>query len=258
MTYSSDLIESDLVSNTSFIAAPAYPSIFGITFNPIVSGLCIAAVGVGISGYLFMSFLQPQLTKNQELETKLAQTEDQIQQRKDNAIKIAAAEQKLDRAKAKKQIVIGLFASDKKLDTLLLDLNKLVNIRQGELQKFKPDLPVAGTGSSGAAIVTDSSLGAALNNKIKRKGIDIEVKGNFEQVQSILRTIERLDQLLIVKDFKAAIPVEGQKIVLNAQGRPVPQPEAAIKTSFKIQALIPMNTAEQAAAAPPPAPAVKK
>ena len=258
MTYSSDLIESDLVSNTSFIAAPAYPSIFGVTFNPIVSGLCIAVAGLGISGYIYWSFLQPQLTKNQELETKLAQTQDQIQQRKDNATKIAAAEKNLDRVKAQKQVVIGLFASDKKLDTLLLDLNKLVNIRQGELQVFKPEPAIAGTGSSGAAIVTDSSFGAALNNKIKRKGVDIEVKGNFEQVQSILRTIERLDQLLIVKNFSATVP-EVQKVLLDAQGKPIPQPEAAIKTSFKIQALIPLTPAEQAAATPPPAAtAVKK
>ena len=250
MTYSSDLIESDLVSNTSFLAPPVYPSVFGIIFNPIVSGLCIAAVGVGISGYMFMSYLQPQMAKNQELETKLAQTEDQIQQRKDNAKKIAIAEQSLDRANAQKEVVIGLFASDKKLDTLLLDLNKLVNIRQGELQTFKPDLPVPGVGSSGAAVVSDSSLGAALNNKIKRKGVQIEVKGNFEQIQSILRTIERLDQLLLVKDFKAEVDKTEQKILVNAQGRLIPQPEASIKTSFKIQALIPLTSAEQVAATP--------
>jgi type IV pilus assembly protein PilO len=257
MTYSSDLIESDLATNTSFLAAPVYPSIFGITFSPIVTGLCVAAVGAGISGYIFMNYLQPQLTKNQELETKLAQTQEQIQIRKDNAQKIAAAEQNLDRVKAQKQVVISLFASDKKLDTLLLDLNKLVNIRQGELQKFTPDTPVAGGGSSGAAVVTDSSLGAALNYKIKRKGVSIEVKGNFEQVQSILRTIERLDQLLIIKDFRADVDKSTQKIVVDAQGKLIPQPEATIKTSFKIQALIPLNSTEQAAATPPPAPAKK-
>jgi type IV pilus assembly protein PilO len=257
MTYSSDLIESDLATNTSFVAPPVYPSIFGITFSPLVSGLCVAAVGVGISGYVFVSSLQPQLAKNQELESKLSQTQDQIQQRKDNSKKIAAAEKSIDRANAQKQVVTGLFASDKKLDTLLLDLNKLVNIRQGELQKFTPDLPVAGGGSSGAAIVTDSSLGAALNNKIKRKGVSIEVKGNFEQVQSILRTIERLDQLLIIKDFRADVDKSTQKIVMDAQGKLLPQPQATIKTSFKIQALIPLTPAEQAAATPPPPP-VKK
>ena len=258
MTYSnSDLIESDLVSNTSFISAPTYPSVFGITFSPAIVGICIATVGLGVSGYFLFTSLQPQLAKNQELETKLAQTQDQIQQRKDNAQKIAAAEQNLDKANAQKQIVMGLFASDKKLDTLLLDLNKLVNIRQGELQKFSPDLPVAGGGSSGAAVVNDGSLGASLNGKIKRKGVSIAVKGNFEQVQSILRTIERLDQLLIVKDFKADVDKGNQKIVVDAQGKIIPPPEAAIQTSFKIQAIIPMNAAEQMAAAPPPPPPKK-
>ncbi|PSB50669.1 pilus assembly protein, partial [Chamaesiphon polymorphus CCALA 037] len=79
MTYSSDLIESDLVGNTSFIAAPAYPSVFGITFSPIVSGLCLAAIGIGASGYIYVSYLKPQSDKNQELESKLAQTQEQIQ-----------------------------------------------------------------------------------------------------------------------------------------------------------------------------------
>jgi type IV pilus assembly protein PilO len=257
MTYSSDLIESDLVGNTSFLAAPAYPSVFGITFSPLVSGLCVAAIGLGISGYVFVSYLQPQLAKNQELESKLAQTQEQIQQRKDNDKKIAAAEQELDRANTKKQVVTGLFANDKKLDTLLLDLNKLVNIRQGQLQKFMPDAPPPGSGSSGATVVSDSSFGAALNNKIKRKGVSIEVTGNFEQIQSILRTIERLDQLLIIKDFKADVDKSTQKIVLDTQGRIIPQPEATIKTSFKIQALIPLSPAEQTAATPPPPPAKK-
>jgi type IV pilus assembly protein PilO len=241
MTYNSDLIESDLVSNTSFISAPTYPSVFGI----------------GISGYFIATSLQPQLAKNQELETKLSETKNQIQQRKDNAQKIAAAEQSLDKANAQRQVVMGLFASDKKLDTLLLDLNKLVNIRQGELQKFSPDAPVAGGGSSGAAVVTDSSLGAGLNGKIKRKGVSLAIKGNFEQVQSILRTIERLDQLLIVKDFKADVDKGNQKIAVDAQGKIIPAPEAAIQTSFKIHAIIPMNSAEQSAIAPPPPPPKK-
>jgi type IV pilus assembly protein PilO len=250
MTYSSDLIDSDLATNTSFIAAPAYPSIFGITFSPIVTGSCLAAVGCAISGYLYMSFLQPQLAKNQELETKLSETQNQIDIRKDNATKIAAAEKNLDRANAQKQVVISLFSTDKKLDTLLLDLSKLVNVRQGKLQKFTPEASTAGT-----VVVSDGSLGKALDNKLKRKTVTISLEGNFEQVQSILRTIERLDQLILIKDLSAQVPV--QPIVVDGQGKMLPLPAPTIKTSFKIQALIPLTAAEQAAAAPPPPPAKK-
>ncbi len=255
MTYSSDLIDSDLATNTSFIAAPAYPSIFGITFSPIVSGSCLAAVGGLISAYIYLSLLQPQLAKNQELETKLSETQKQIDIRKDNAIKIAAAEKNLDLVNSQKQVILGLFASDKKLDTLLLDLNKLINIRQGQLQEFVPATSVAGIGSSGATIVKDGSLGAALDNKLKAKNVTISLKGNFEQVQSIMRTIERLDQLLIVKDFQAIVP--SQPVAVDAQGKTIPLPAPTIQTSFKLQALIPLTAAEQAAATPPPAP-VKK
>ncbi len=257
MTYSNDLIDNDLANDTSFIAAPTYPSIFGITFSPNVIGICLAVVGGIISTYFYVSFLQPQMTKNQELATKLSETQSQIDQRKDNAKKIAAAEQSLDRANAQKQVVLSLFANDKKLDTLLLDLNKLINIRQGELQKFVPDLPAAGSGSSGAAVINDGSLGVALNNKLKRKGVSIAINSNFEQVQSILRTIERLDQLLIIKDFHADVDKTTQKIVIDAQGKIMPQPPATINTTFKLQALIPLTAAEQAAATQP-APVAKK
>ena len=256
MTYSSDLIDSDLATNTSFIAAPAYPSIFGITFSPIVSGACVAAVGGIISTYIYLSFLQPQLAKNQELETKLSETQKQIDIRKDNAIKIAAAEKSLDLANSQKQVILGLFASDKKLDTLLLDLNKLINIRQGQLQQFTPVVSGTGIGSSGATVVKDGSLGAALDNKLKAKNVTISIKGNFEQVQSILRTIERLDQLLIIKEFQALVP--SQPVITDAQGKIIPLPAPTIQTSFKLQALIPLTAAELAAATPPPPAAVKK
>jgi type IV pilus assembly protein PilO len=257
MSYSSDLIDSDLSPESTFSAAPAYPSVFGISFSPLIIGVGIAVVGGAISAYFFVSSLQPQLAKNQELETKLAQTQEQIQLRKDNDKKIAAAEKERDRVNAQKQVVTELFASDKKLDTLLLDLNKLINIRQGELQTFTPD-PVSpkATGSSGAEIVADGSLGAALNNKVKRKGVKIDISGNFEQIQSILRTIERLDQLLIIKDFRADVDTSAQKIVVDAQGRVVPPAAAKIKTSFKIQAMIPLTAAEKPAPTPP-APAKK-
>jgi type IV pilus assembly protein PilO len=254
MTYSSDLIDSDLASNTSFLAPPAYPSIFGITFSPLISGLCLAVVGAGISGYIYASSLKPQFDKNQELQNKLSQTQEQIQLRKDNSKKIAEAQQNLNRANSQKQVVIGLFASDKKLDTLLLDLNKLVNIRQGQLQTFEPDAPAPGGGSSGAAVVTDGSLGAALNHKIKRKGVKVQLQGSFEQIQSILRTIERLDQLLVIKDFRADVDFSKEKVLIDTQGKITSQSEPIIQTSFKIQALIPMTPAEQAAAAPPVTP----
>jgi type IV pilus assembly protein PilO len=244
MTYSEDLINSTMLDNSTYLdQEPTYPSIFGLSLSPALIGGVLGVIGLVGAGYFFYTNLMPQQQANQELQTKLSQLQQQIQERQENAKKIAAAKVQLDKAKVQKQAVLALFASDQKLDTLLLDLNKLINTRQGELQRFTPD--AASTG-----VITDSSLGASLNGKLRRKSTDIEVDGSFEQMQSILRTVERLDQLLILKDFQAdLIPVT----VNNVNGSGAISSTPKIKTKFKLQAVIPLTAEEAAAAAPPPA-----
>jgi type IV pilus assembly protein PilO len=244
MTYSEDLINSTQLDNSTYLdQEPSYPSIFGLSLSPALIGGFLAVVGLAGSGYFVFTSLMPQQQANQELQTKLNATQQQIQERKENAKKIAEAKIKLEQVKVQQQAVLALFANDKKLDTLLLDLNKLINTRQGELQRFTPD--AASTG-----VIADGSLGAALNGKLRRRSTDIEVDGSFEQMQSILRTVERLDQLLILKDFQAdlvAVPVN------NVSGSGAISSTPKIKTKFKLQAVIPLTPEESAAAAPPPA-----
>ncbi len=243
MTYSEDLINSTMLDNSTYLdQEPTYPSIFGLSLSPALIGGVLGVIGLAGAGYFLYSNLMPQQQANQELQTKLSKLQEQIQERQENAKKIAAAKVQLDKAKVQKQAVLALFASDQKLDTLLLDLNKLINTRQGELQRFTPD--AASTG-----VITDGSLGASLNGKLRRKSTDIEVDGSFEQMQSILRTVERLDQLLILKDFQAdLIPVA----VNNVNGSGAVSSTPKIKTKFKLQAVIPLTPEEAAAAAPPP------
>jgi type IV pilus assembly protein PilO len=248
MTYSEDLINSTQLDNSTYLdQEPSYPSIFGLSLSPTLIGAFLAVIGVVGAGYFIFSNLMPQQQSNQELQTKLNSTQQQIQERKENAKKIAEAQIKLDKVKGQQQTVLALFANDKKLDTLLLDLNKLINIRQGELQKFTPD--AASTG-----VITDASLGTALNGKLRRRSTDIEVEGSFEQMQSILRTVERLDQLLILKDFQAdliEVPVN------NVSGSGAISSTPKIKTKFKLQAVIPLTPEEVAAAAASPPAAAK-
>jgi type IV pilus assembly protein PilO len=241
MTYSEDLINDVQIGDATYLdEEPTYPSLFGISLSPTLLGGLVAVAGVGAAGYFGYTNLLPQQQANQELETKLGQIQQQIQERKDNAKKIAEAKTKLEQVKAQQQVVLSLFANDKKLDTLLLDLNKLISTRQGELQKFTPD--AASTG-----VIADGSLGTALNGKLRRKSTDIEIEGGFEQMQSILRTVERLDQLLVLKDFQADL----QAISPNTG---VVSSVPTIKTKFKLQAVIPLTPEEVAAAAPSPSP----
>jgi type IV pilus assembly protein PilO len=241
MTYSEDLINTTQIGDSTYLDdRPSYPSIFGIDLSPMLLGSVLALAGIAGAGYLIYSNVAPLYQANQEQQTKLADVQKQIKDRQNMAKKIAEAEIKLKTAEAQRETVLSLFANEEKLDTLLIDLNKLVGDRQGQLQSFKPDQATTGTGP-----IVDSSLGAALNNKLRRKSIDIDVRGGFEQMQSILRTVERMDQLLIMQNFRADLQTIDTNNPLLNQGQP-----PRIKTTFKLQAIIPLTESKLASSTP--------
>jgi type IV pilus assembly protein PilO len=245
MTYSEDLMNTTQLDNTTYLAdAPNHPVFFGISLSPIFFGGIMAVIGIGAAGYFGFTTVMPKMEANKEQQAKLDDIQQQIKDRKNNAIKIAEAEEKLKALGAQKEVVLSLFANDKKLDTFLLDLNKLVNERQGELQKFVPDIGGSGT-------IADGMMGAALNGKLRRKSTEIAMTGNFDQVLSILRTVERMDRFLILRDFKAdLIPAAANTGTGNNVGV-----TPKLRTGFKLQAIIPLTAAETPPAPPAPAPA---
>jgi type IV pilus assembly protein PilO len=240
MTYSEDLINTTQMGDSTYLDdRPSYPSIFGIDLSPMLLGAVLAVAGIGGAGYLIYTSVAPMYQANQEQQTKLANVQQQIKDRQNMDKKIAEAEVKLKTAEAQRETVLSLFANEEKLDTLLIDLNKLVGDRQGQLQSFKPDQATSGTGP-----IVDSSLGAALNNKLRRKSIDIDVRGGFEQMQSILRTVERMDQLLIMQNFRADLQIDTNPLLANQGQTP------RIKTTFKLQAIIPLTESKLASSTP--------
>lgn len=222
----------------------AYPVVFGITFTPIISGILIGVLGLAGAAYMLMNmvmpawdtFIQKQGTK-QQLETEIQGKEARLQS-------IDELNAKLAQSKRQQTQVWAVFANEKTLDTLLIDLNRLVeagnaqlssNAVKAKLQKFAPD-------SQGVQPVTDGSLGAEVNGKLKRSSTDIVIKGTYEQTQSILRNIERLQPLLLVKDYQSTLVNETFE-----EGKPARVGPTPITTSFKLEALVPMNPQEVAA-----------
>ena len=126
----------------------------------------------------------------------------------------------------------------------MIDLNRLVeagnaqlgrNAVKAKLKKFTPS-------SEGARPVTDGSLGPEVNGKLKRSSTQITISGTYEQTQSILRNIERLQPLLIVKDYQSDLVRENFQEDEPRRTGPTP-----INTTFKLEALVPMNPQEVAA-----------
>ena len=244
MTYTEEFIPGDLDQDLQ--EDPTYPTAFGITFTPIVGGAVFAVIGLIGAAYLFANTVLPTFQTNQELQAKIDETEIQIQQRQGSQQKINEAQQKLDLAKLQQQEVLALFAKEKTLDTLLIDINGFINARQGKLQRFEPEKldPIG-------SVIKDGSLGANLNNKVKRQGATVDIEGSFDQIQSILRSIERLEQLLLIRDFKAELDKSTQKVKVDLQGRVISKENspANIKTTFKVNAIIPLTPEETAASA---------
>ncbi|PSB00661.1 pilus assembly protein PilO [Merismopedia glauca] len=249
MTYGDDfpIEESEEIE----VEEATYPSVFGLTLSPTVGGILIGVLGIAGAGYLLTNFLMTSWDKNQQLQTKIQQTETIIQDKQNYQQKLNEAQKQLIIVNQQKQGVLSLFSDEKSLDTLLLDLNSFIADRSGNLEKYEPDLQQDGT------VVTDSSYGAGVNGKLKSKSIAIAIESNFDQLQSFLSSIEQMQALLVVKEFSTELGgEEPQKFVVGSNNRGFVDGQPKLKTSFKLQVLMPLEPAQIAASTPatPPVP----
>ncbi|MBW4588082.1 type II secretion system protein M [Aetokthonos hydrillicola Thurmond2011] len=247
MTLSEDLNFSD--QGGELDASPAYPVVFGITLTPMIIGILVGVLGLLGTGYIVLNMILPAWEIYQQQQGKQNDLQGQIEQKKASIKQIDQVKQDLELSKQQKLQILSLFANENTLDTLLIDVNRLVESSNAQLvpnavrAKLKKFIPVPGK----PEVITDGSLGIQMNGKLKRKNISTEIVGTYEQTQSILRNIERLQPLLIVKDYLSTLTPEtasqpGSKVVLRVGPAP-------ITTSFQLQALIPLSPEELAAAA---------
>ncbi len=219
-------------STETQVAEQAYPTVFGVTFTPAVSGVLIAIVGLGAAIYLGTKFVAPAYARQQELRASIETKETELTQKQETVRRINEIRASLDRAKAINTDVRSLFSTQRSLDTLLLDLNRLVSQSAAQLVTFTPDF-----GASGP--ITDGSLGPELNGKLKRQVSTVAFNGTFSQTLAIMRNLERLQTLLVVKDFSATLPEASDQT----------QPQNRVLSSFKLHAYVPLTPEEAAAAA---------
>ncbi|OUL37754.1 pilus assembly protein PilO [Nostoc sp. T09] len=253
MTLSEDLNFAE--QNGEFgLESPAYPVVFGISFTPKIIGILVGVVGLAGALYIVLNLLMPAWDTYQQKQAKITELQGQVDQKKASIKKIDQVKAELDQAKLQQVQVLSLFSNEKTLDTLLLDLNRLVetgnakvpgNLGTAKLKRFVP-------ASQKSEAINDGSLGKLVDGKLKRSSINIEIVGTYEQTQSILRNIERLQPLLIVKDYQstlARVPADSS----SEKGVQKVGP-ASINTNFQLQALMPLTPEEIAASAATAAP----
>jgi type IV pilus assembly protein PilO len=230
---------------------PAYPTIFGLTLTPTVNGVVLAILGIGGSIYMFTSLVQPLQAENEALNQEIVTKENQLQNQADLRKQIEDAKKRLKVAEQLRADVLSMFASKASVDTLLIDVNERVkSVNAGLEEKDQADLQEFTLNAEKTGLITDGSLGSQVNNRLERQVYNIEIAGSFPQTQSIIRNIERLQPLLVVTDFKSDLNEELQEVKMDNQGNPVFTNFSKIATTFKLSALLPVETKQDPAAAP--------
>ena len=215
-----------------------YPSAFGITFTPTVMGIALAVVGIVGAAYMFIKMVKPVQAKYQQLETQKEQVQTQLKKIKSGDLQQLLAQRQADLGdqKALKSRVIAMFTNERDLDTLLIDLNNFVAANNGELLKYQPD--------SSISTITDNSLGPNTEGKLKRKGISIAFEADFPQTKKIVRDLEKLQPLLMVKSISSKVSEQPTAMLTSSQSQIVPRQTARLNTEIKLDAILPLSQAE--------------
>lgn len=254
MTVSEDFNFAE--NNGEFSESSAATKLFGISITPQLIGIVVAVLGLAGALYVVFNMLMPAWDSYQQQQGKIGELQGQVDQKKASLKKIDQVKAELEQSKQQQVQVLSLFASEKTLDTLLIDLNRLVETTnaqisakgvRGELKRFVP-------ASQKAEPINDGSLGLQVDGKLKRSSVNIQIVGTYEQTQSILRNIERLQPLLIVKDYQSTLE---RVPVVSSQDQGAQKPTAflsSINTNFQLQALMPLTPEDIAAAAAAAAP----
>jgi len=253
MTFSDELTPEEQLEEEA-----AYPEAFGITFTPQVSGIVLAVAGLGVAGYLWLNYLQPSRQEYREQVNQRDQIESQIENQPALEGEIQRLEEQIQTVRFQQDEVLNLLSSEESLDTLLFDLEKTVietnnetlmrEANEFQLESFQPLM-------ANPEIINDGSFGAAVNGKIQRKTYSLEVVGTFAQTRSLIRSLERLQPLLLVNNFNTQITEEVQGTFSLEENRFIPMSNPNLRSTFELEAILPVSreklrAIEEEAAAP--------
>ncbi|ABB58481.1 hypothetical protein [Synechococcus elongatus] len=217
------------------VLASNYPTVFGLTITPLVGGILAAIAGLAGAGWIFLNLVQPTQEQANQLTQEVNDLRARAEQQAASLRQIGAQQQQLANARAQQRVVQSFFASPATLDTLLLDINGQVRRVAGlQLQSYLP---------KESAIVTDGSLGEGVNNKLKQTPVFVEVSGSFNQTVSLLRGLEQLQPLLLVRDI--VVTAEPVPVTVTPRGQILARPAPKLTTQFNIVALSPLTPEEQ-------------
>ncbi|WP_448563362.1 hypothetical protein [Trichothermofontia sp.] len=228
---------------------PQYPSAFGITFTPLVGGVIIAVLGFVGGVYVLVTQVLPAWQQVQTLDSEVQAKRLQVEQQQASKTAVATAQANLEQALQRQETVTKFFSQAQNLDTILLTLSQIAEERDVKIKVFTP-------GST--EVVEDESLGPGVVGKLERTSFSVELEGKFRATQSVLRSIERLEPLLLIRDLSAESNRPAPRLEVSLpqtpEGLPSDRPiltttaeEPTLTTKFTLQAIRALSPEEIAA-----------
>jgi type IV pilus assembly protein PilO len=282
MTFSEDF--APIEGDQDLALEPSYPVAFGIELSPKVQGIAIALVGVVGAFFLYQRLVQPVAQTKQEAELRIADKTAQFESQQASIENIEDIKAELDEAIQQRVGIYSLLGDPDSLDTLLLDINQQIKasnagiddaIAGGDLATFaqnlrnlgipdglaEPLLTELGTAEleqfnpvSASGLVTDGAYGTELDGKLERQVVNVSFTARFGPAQSILRNIERLEPLVVIRGFNQTwAPYSSNASPYEAEFRQlgIVRP---LSTNFSLEVLVPVGDPTQIPPPPPPIP----
>ena len=169
---------------------------FGITFTPLIIGGILGVLGIIGSAAMVFNLIMPAWDNLNQQNTKNSDLESQITQKNIQASQLNKVQVEREKVEQQRKQVLALFADEKSIETLLLDINRLIEdvntnstpiYTRAKLEKYTP-------ASEKPEIITDSSYGVLVNNKLKRLRFNITIKGTFAETETIRLRSRRVEQ----------------------------------------------------------------
>ncbi|HSM82230.1 MAG TPA: hypothetical protein VLS96_11110 [Nodosilinea sp.] len=264
---------------------PTYPTAFGVEMTPKVQGIALAVLGLAGAFALYNFLVKPVIEEKTILEGEVAQKQTQVDQQKARLQNRAELQAQLDTALEQRVGIYSLLGNSQTLDTLLLDINQQIqnsNAAIADVLRADParldNAQLAALGLSREQIQRVKTEFAAnqtlqrqlytsellrfnpgpsvlladgppeLNGKLERFTVDVSMQALFPQTLSIMRNIERLEPLIIIRDVQQSIAPpppgvsEDQLVGISR----------LLLTDYTLEVLVPVG--DPSVPPPPPAP----
>jgi hypothetical protein len=210
-----------------------YPTAFGITFTPQVSGIVAGVAGLLVAGYLFISYVSPVISEVSELKKQQKEKQQQVEQLASLNVesKVQQKQAELEQMQKLETEVKGLFTNPIALETLLLNINNFVNATNITLNSYTPNE------NNEKKLVEDDSFGELANQKVETKSYTLDIEGSFAQIQLFLQDLERLQPLLVVKQFDVNILNEEKQDYILDKNKVIVTGEPKLKVNLTVDAV---------------------